>query len=150
MYEVYTVQAGDTLEKIASIYGVSEGTLREINGFRPDYEVVAGSLVVVPVKKKQPYQYYTVKKGDNMYEIAKRHGVDYHLLLQLNGLDDGDYIYPNQSIILPKDGMTIYLVQEDDTLEDILKRAQLPIEDLIRENEKIYLREGQMLVFPKK
>ena len=150
MYEVYTVRSEDTLSSISSNYGMNENELRRINGFSPIYEVTTGSLVVVPVRSGRIYQYYTVKKGDNIYEIAKAKGIDYNLLLQLNGLEKDDYIYPNQSLMLPADNVSLYLVKENETLNDILKKFNLSIEELMNWNEKIYLREGQLLGFLKK
>ena len=106
--------------------------------------------MVVPVRSGRIYQYYTVKKGDNIYEIAKAKGIDYNLLLQLNGLEKDDYIYPNQSLMLPADNISLYLVKENETLNDILKKFNLSIEELMNWNEKIYLREGQIIGFSKK
>jgi spore germination protein len=150
MYEIYTMKEGDTLEQIALMYNTTVGILREINGIIGDYGLNTGTQIVVPVKKKHPYQYYTVKKGDNMYDIAKNYGIDYSLLLQLNGLDEGDYVYPNQTIMLPKKGLGIYMTKSDDTLDLVLSRIGIEIEELIRENENIYLRENQILVFREK
>lgn len=150
MYEIYTMKEGDTLEQIADMYNTTVGILREINGIIGDYGLNTGTQIVVPVEKKQPYQYYTVKKGDNLYDIAKNYGIDYDLLLQLNGLDEGDYIYPNQTIMLPKKGLSIYMTKSDDTLDFVLSRIGIEIEELIRENENIYLRENQILVFREK
>ena len=150
MYEIYTIMNGDTWNSIADKYGTTVGILKQINGIITDNEVVAGRQIVVPVLSVQPYQYYTVKKGDNMYEIAKYYGVDYNLLLQLNGLDDGDYIYPNQTIMLPKKGVDIYLTMENDTLNYVLNKKGVTIDELMMENENIYLRPDQILVFREK
>ena len=150
MYEVYTVKSGDTLSSISNAYGMNEDELRRINGFSPTYEVTTGYLLVVPVRSGRNYQYYTVKKGDSIYEIAKAKGIDYNLLLQLNGLEKNDYIYPNQSLMLPADDVSLYLVKENETLNDILKKFNVSIEELMNGNEKIYLREGQLLGFSKK
>lgn len=150
MYEIYTVLADDTLEEIASKCDILEGDLRKINGFSDNYEVSSGNLLVVPSRDKSNYWYYSVKKGDSIYDIAKKYGVNYEMLLLLNGLDKDDYIYPNQSIMIPKEGIDIYLTVENDTISDLLKKTNTSIDELIKYNEKIYLREGQMITFPKK
>lgn len=147
MYEIYEVNVGDTLNSIASLYGTTVGVLEQING---NLEFSPGSLVIVPVSNMQPYQYYTVKKGDNMYDIARDNNIDYSLLLQLNGLDDGDYIYPNQTIMLPKKGYSIYMTKGNDTLDLVLKKMGISIDELMRENKNIYLRDEQILVFREK
>lgn len=150
MYEIYTVAPMDTLDSIAQKYGVTKELLSQINGISKNYVLSSGMQIVVPVQKNQPYQYYTVKKGDNMYEIAKKNNLDYSLLLQLNGLEENDYIYPNQTILLPKKGFKIYLTRSDDTLQEILRKMGISIEELMNENEKIYLRPEQLLVFLEK
>lgn len=150
MYEIYTIMSGDTWNSIADKYGTTVGILKQINGIIADNEVIAGRQIVVPILKQQPYQYYTVKKGDNMYDIAKYYDIDYNLLLQLNGLDDGDYIYPNQTIMLPKKGIDIYLTMENDTLDYVLNKKRVTIDELMSENENIYLRPDQILIFREK
>ena len=149
MYEVYMVKMGDSMESIATSHDIDVDELRKINGLFSPNEVVVGSLLVVPVMGKRNYQYYTVKKGDSIYEIAKKYGIDYNLLLQLNGLDKDDYIYPNQSLMLPAEGIEFYLVKENETLQDILRKKKVSADDLMKNNDKIYLREGQLLKFQK-
>ena len=149
MYEVYMVKMGDSMESIATSHDIDVDELRKINGLFSPNEVVVGSLIVVPVMGKRNYQYYTVKKGDSIYEIAKKYGIDYNLLLQLNGLDKDDYIYPNQSLMLPAEGIEFYLVKENETLQDILRKKKVSADDLMKNNDKIYLREGQLLKFQK-
>lgn len=150
MYEVYLVKEGDTLSSIANEYGTTIGILRQINGLLSESGVRPGTQIVVPVLRQQPYQYYTVKKGDNLEMIAKDNEVDYSLLLQLNGLDDGDYIYPNQTIMVPKKGFGIYMTKDDDTLIHVLNRIGIKVDDLLRDNENIYLRPEQILIFREK
>ena len=150
MYEIYTIKEGDTLESIAFMYKTTVGILKQINGIMDNYRIRPNTQIIVPIERKQPYQYYTVKKGDNMYDIARDYGIDYNLLLQLNGLDEGDYIYPNQTIMLPKKGLGIYMTKSDDTLDLVLNRIGITIDELLRENENIYLRENQILVFREK
>ena len=111
---------------------------------------MSGNQLIVPVRRKFPYQYYTVKKGDNMYDIANNNGIDYNMLLKLNGLEEDDYIYPNQTIILPKKGFSIYLTKEDDTINDVLKNLNISLDELLKENDKIYLRPEQIVVFKEK
>ena len=112
MYDIYTVQSQDTLEKIANQFGTTIGVLAQINGFGSNHVLVPGNQLIVPVMRQQPYTYYTVKKGDNMYEIAKNNNIDYSLLLQLNGLEQEDYIYPNQA----KYETSIYTVGKNNKL----------------------------------
>ena len=40
------------------------------------------------------YDYYTIKRGDNLYQIGKTYNVNPALIAILNGLNLNDYIYP--------------------------------------------------------
>lgn len=150
MYEVYQIKDGDTIDSIAKNYGTTAGVLKQINGNYSDSYIKSGNQIVVPIEKVQPYQYYTVKKGDNMYEIAKSNDVDYTLLLQINGLDEGDYIYPNQTILIPKKGIKIYMTKNNDTLDLVANKMGVSLDELVRNNKNIYLRDEQILIFTKK
>lgn len=150
MYEIYTVKPSDTLETISQKYGISEKELVKINGFLNGQRITSGMQIVVPSMKRQPYQYYTVKKGDNLSKIAREYGVDYPLLLLINGLEENDYIYPNQTLMLPRKDMDFYLTKEDDTIDSVMMNKGVSLEQLLKDNEKIFLREGQILVFSKK
>jgi len=46
-------------------------------------------------------KYYTVKSGDSLYEIAKKHGTTVDELVKLNNLKDKKYIYAGQKLLLP-------------------------------------------------
>ena len=95
MYEIYKVQTGDTLDSIANKYGTTQALLLQINGLPDSYTPLPNSEIIVPLNQNSTYKYYTVKKGDNMYRIAEENNVNYELLLQINGIEKDDYIYPN-------------------------------------------------------
>lgn len=150
MYEIYNVQNGDTLQQVASKYGTTEAILLQINGFPDDYKLIPNTQIVVPIDQNKTYRYYTVKKGDSIYQIAKNNNIDYELLLKLNGLDKDDYIYPNQTILLPKNGLTVYLTKQGDTISDIIENLNTTLNELIEENPNIYLAPEQIIVFKEK
>lgn len=150
MYEIYTVSDTDNLSTIAKKYGTTEEILSQINGFDKNYVLRPQTEIIVPVATDKTYKYYTVKKGDNLYQIAKTYNVDYDLLLKLNGLDKEDYIYPNQTLLLPKSGLTVYLTKEGDTIGDILDNLNTNIDELLKENKNIYLAKDQIMIFKEK
>ena len=55
------------------------------------------------------YTYYTVNKGDTLYSISKKFNVNPKLVSELNGLKVEEYIYPNQTLIIPKKGIQYYI-----------------------------------------
>ena len=102
---------------------------------------------MVPNNNSNPYRYYTVKKGETLKDISNFFNIDYNLLLQLNGLEIDDYVYPNQTIILPKEGVSLYLTKDNDTVSSILDELGMNVIELMENNNNIYLRENQIIVF---
>lgn len=147
MYEIYKVQTGDTLDSIANKYGTTQALLLQINGLPDSYTPLPNSEIIVPLNQNSTYKYYTVKKGDNMYRIAEENNVNYELLLQINGLEKDDYIYPNQTILLPQNGLSLYLTKQGDTLSEILENFNTTYQEIKEKNPNIYLAPEQIIVF---
>ena len=150
MYEIYKVQTGDTLDSIANKYGTTQALLLQINGLPDSYTPLPNSEIIVPQNQNSTYKYYTVKKGDNMYRIAEENNVNYELLLQINGLEKDDYIYPNQTILLPQNGLSLYLTKQGDTLSEILENFNTTYQEIKEKNPNIYLAPEQIIVFKEK
>ena len=147
MYEVYKVKVGDTLESIASTYNININELVKANGIIELSNLKEGMQIMIPNNNSNPYRYYTVRKGDTIREIADKYNIDYNLLMKLNGLEEVDYIYPNQTIVLPKEGVSLYLTKDNDTIRTIIDDLGLNIMELLENNDNIYLRENQIIVF---
>ncbi|MDO4376105.1 MAG: LysM peptidoglycan-binding domain-containing protein [bacterium] len=92
------------------------------------------------------YEYYTIRKGDNLYQIAKSYNVNPSLLAALNGLDLNEFIYPNQVIMVPKKDYSYYITKDGDTLALVANTFETTQDQLLKNNETIYLREGQLIV----
>ena len=86
-----------------------------------------------------------VKKGDSVYSIANLYGVDYKTLYSINGLNEGEYIYPNQELIIPTGNNKVYVVQENESLEDVITKTKTNINDLMNKNSKLLLKEDQLI-----
>ena len=151
MYSVYQVQSGDTLASVASEFGVSPEMLSNLNGIMVGSILTPGEVIVVPNKiLENPYfREYTVKKGDNIYEIAKANNIDFSQLLRLNGLNDTDIIYPGQKIMLPKKDVLFYITLENDTFDDLMKFFKVNADEIVKENGTIYLVNDQLFVHKK-
>lgn len=121
--------------------------LCELNGFLEDHELRAGENLVIPNNQANLFQTYRVKSGDNLYEIGKRYQTSAKDIALINGLEEADYIYPNQELLIPRTGVQIYITKESDTLKDVAKRFNTNTEKLTMENENIYLLPEQLLVF---
>ena len=147
MYEIYTLKLGDSIDKVLDMYNISIEDLTKINGIIDLNNLKEGMQLIVPVRENNPYFYYTVKKGDTIIGIANKYNVNNDLLAKINGLDDNDYIYPNQTLIIPKEGIELYLTNNNDTIKMLLEKFDVSLDELMKNNENIYLREDQILVF---
>lgn len=106
-YSTYIVQSGDTLYKIANRYGMTVSQLMEINNLKTTALSIGqvlkvnssgGSSSGVPLGtscygqgyKEPTFITYTVKKGDNLYNIARKYGVSVDSLIELNNLKNNN------------------------------------------------------------
>lgn len=87
------VKKGDVLERIAKANGTTVSRLMEINGLKSPWLKI-GQKLKVPRGEKKPSridsspEFYTVKKGDNLWIIASKFKVSVSDLKRLNHLDD--------------------------------------------------------------
>lgn len=147
MYRVYQVQEGETLESIARQLNTTIQNLKKINGIQNDNMFLRpGSFLIVPMVDDR-FQTYVVKKGDNLYAIAREYDVNYDTLLKLNGLEDADIIYPDQEILIPNKNYQFYITQEGDTISSVANTLKVKPTDLLNQNETIYLEQDQLIIY---
>ena len=94
----------------------------------------------------QYYEYYTIKSGDSLYQIARRYNINPDLLASLNGLNMNDYIYQGQNLMIPKSGYSYYLTKEGDTIDMVANTFGVNVDTLLKDNQILYLLDGQLLV----
>lgn len=136
MYKIYQVQ-NETLEDIARKLNTTVDEIVRLNGTS---NITPGSYIIVP--SSRDFTTYIVKQGDNIYSIAKNNGVDYETLLKINGLDQNDYIYPNQEIIIPN--RNVYVTKENETIREVMNKLNM---NDIKNIEDLYLVKDQMIKF---
>lgn len=98
--QVYTVQAGDTLSKIAAKYGTTYQKLASYNGIANPNIINVGQKIRIPGSGAKTY---TVKPGDSLWAIAAAQlgdGSRCNEIKTLNGLNSNT-IYPGQTLKLP-------------------------------------------------
>lgn len=145
MYEYYIVKDGDTLDKVADKLMISVDLIKELNGINMD--VIPGNILVIPKRDNKYFDYYMVSKGDTLYKIANENKIDANLLATLNGINLNDYIYPKQTLLVPKAGSSLYITAVGDTLIEVANGFGVAVNDLVSQNEKIYLQPEQLIVY---
>ena len=145
MYDTYVIGKNDTINTISSKFNTSPEVIYQLNGFVLD--IVPGNTLVVPRFTSSYFDYYTVTKGDTLFKIASDNKIDASLLAQLNGINKNDYIYPNQTLLIPKAGSILYFTAIGDTLSEVAKGFNISIDKLVSQNDNIYLQPEQLIVY---
>jgi LysM repeat protein len=180
--QVHVVQLGENLERIARQYGVELADLMAINAITDSEVIVIGEQLLIPAKPDtgvygtpaaaEPLPgnegYYLVRRGDNLTQIAQRHGMALGDLMRLNNITDPGMLYVGQRLRisarvtplpadqqpLPQVADTIYVVEEGDTLYSIARRFEttpqalmtangLPNADFVWEGQRLRIRNGE-------
>lgn len=147
MYEIYITMYGDNLSSIADKFSISVEELERINGKLDT--IVPGMQIVVPKSNRIPFNTYVVKQGDTIYDIARESNLNPKYLLMINGLNENDFIYPNQELIIPKPGYGIYITNNDDSLNSVSSKLGVSVSDILAENGTIYLMPDQLIIYKK-
>lgn len=141
----YTVKKGDTLSIISRMYSIPVSEISEINDLRSAKLKPGQQLLVKRIGPKT----YTVRKGDNLYTIARKFNrkfnIDVDELKDINDLGT-DRLKPGQKLFLEpreeQDEMTNY--------EAILSQAQIEKEiKEVSESEELRLKD-KLILFAKK
>jgi membrane-bound lytic murein transglycosylase D len=117
---VHVVKRGETLSRIARRYGVSERALASANKIRNPRSLGVGRRLHIPgavertvveaeVARKPPparptARTYTVRRGDTLSAIARRHGVSVQQMIAANGLTSANQIRTGQKLRVPTAG----------------------------------------------
>lgn len=113
--QVHFVQAGETLDAIAALYGVTADDLLSLNQLADAGEIYVGLALVIgsapppepvvvaeaPAAAEAPAMLHSVVRGETLFRIAQSYGVTMNSIVQANGLSDPEVIYPGQMLIIP-------------------------------------------------
>lgn len=101
---LYTVKRGDTLWDIARAYRVSVRDIKKWNVIPRNNRIMPGDVIAVYVsgrtKVTSSHRVYIVKKGDTLWDIARRFGVSVRGIKRVNNMSTS-LIYPGMRIKIP-------------------------------------------------
>lgn len=152
--QIYYVQPGDSLYKIAARYGTSVEALQKNNGLKSTVLYPGQALNVTSGSSSGAGWVYTVKSGDTLYLIAQRYGTSIDSLKRANNLSS-DYLWVGQRLTITggptaKSSSSSYHVQSGDSLYLIAKKYGVTVDALKKANglSSSYLWVGQVLMIP--
>jgi membrane-bound lytic murein transglycosylase D len=188
-WERHTIRKGESLLSIADKYNTTVALIKELNDIRGNMIRIKQKLII-PVARKSLNTYslsadqrltrlqntkrsgkhkitYEVRKGDTLWNIARKYKVGVRTLAKWNGLAPRDTLRQGKKLVVwTKRGATIaasnakftprdrtqkinYRVRRGDSLARISQKFKVNLYDLIRWNDvspKKHLQPGQKLV----
>ena len=151
-WDKYIVNKGDTLISISKKYMISQALLKEINNLDDDL-IFENEELTVPRGPEWLKDYlnkpdvYFVSKGDTLWSIAKKYGVQVSDLIVWNDLSTERYLQINQQIniypkyFVPKKKKKVnlndltYPVKRGDTISKIAKKFGVTGDLIVQWNE---------------
>ena len=159
--KIYTVIKGDSLYKIAQKYHTTVDKLKKLNNLSSSNLTIGMKLKIPtsssttnneemsPSTKTYTYQ---VKKGDTLYQIAKKNNTSVAKLKKLNNLSSNTLTI-GQTLLIPssEEEYFIYIVVKGDTLYQIAKKNNTTIDEIKKLNNLTTntLKIGQKLKIPR-
>ena len=136
---IYTIQKGDTLYKIAAQNNTTVDILKEINNLTNNTLSIGQQLklpqteiIEIPTTLKN----YTVQKGDTLYSIAKNNNTTVNKIKELNNLIN-DNLSINQILKIPTieyiespTTTKTYIVKPGDTLYSIANKYNTTVNNI--------------------
>ena len=171
----YVVADGDNLWSIARRLGIDVDRLSQANRTVDPLRLRPGQVLSLPgvarADRERPAParkaeegavlgdagLYPVAKGDTLWALSRRFGVDLDTLLSVNGEVDPSHMHVGQLVTIPGGGPTasaealVFPVGAGDTLWSIARRFDISVEALAAANpgvDPLRLREGQTLRVP--
>lgn len=187
-WKQHNIRAGESLSQIAAHYQTSITALKGINRLKGS-RIRAGRSLLIPTAKESNKHYtlsadarkfkglkktgdgkryiYSVKRGDNLWDIGRHYGISVSQLTQWNGISKKSLLKPGQKLTVwvkqdknNKKGSLIkaaannassnaYIVKSGDSLWLIARKFDIHVKDLLKWNKLKkgkHLQPGQSLI----
>ena len=143
-------------ESVIVEYGFVDSNKDDVSQIKNDYKKMAEAVVKAVSEYKgikytggsnvSSSNYYTVKKGDTLWDLAVKYKTNVKTIKDVNNLKS-DVLQIGQKLILPS---KTYIVKKGDSLWKIAKEYGTTINDLVKLNnlKNTTLQIGQKLILP--
>lgn len=132
---LHQVQSNDTLAAIAVKYRVEVGA---ITGYKPNNvegpaDLVPNQLLLVrggqlPVRER--VEIYTVRRGDTLWSIADRFGLNPSTVVWANSLTNADLLAVGQTLVIPPVNGILHRVERGETLGGLADKYRVKVEEI--------------------
>ena len=157
MENTYIVKKNDNLYDIAKEYNTTVGILKALNNLSSNILQV-GQILKLPtslVEETIPGDYliYTIKKGDNLYSIAKNYNISLEELINFNQ-QGSTLLHIGEQLLIPINNQTNnniqYVIKPGDTLYNIAKRYNTNVDEIKKINNlnSNMLKIGETILIP--
>jgi len=96
----HTVKWGETLSRIARMYGVTVQELMKANGLANANVLYQGQKLVIPVPSEQ-YGEHILQPGETLLSVANKYDVSVWDIARLNGLWNINIVFVGQRLLIP-------------------------------------------------
>ena len=149
----YTVQRGNTLSQIASMYGTTVQEIARINNIQnvnliypgERFRILTNSNIRGNEERGTGDIIYTVSRGNTLSQIARVYSVSVEHIVELNNIQNPNLIYPGEKLRITESNVTTlkpidntmnnyYIVKSGDTLSGIARRFGISLNQIIQNN----------------
>jgi membrane-bound lytic murein transglycosylase D len=157
-YIMHKVRRGETIASISRKYHTTPEAIVDINGFRKNERLAAGSKIKVPAKtrivrakgtkaspqvaaKEEKLVKYVVRKGDSIWKIANQHNTTVKEIQNFNRLK-GQNLHAGQVLLIPPSPAAVcaivstrnYTVKGGETPYLIAKKYDMDLGEFLKIN----------------
>ena len=144
----YIVQSGDTLYGIAKKFNTSVQRIKEVNNLKSEALIPGERLTIYEMSDNNPTECvtYTVKKGDNLYSIARKYDTNVDEIKRYNKLSSNELSIGQKITITcyseiidtsTKPNYINYTVKKGDTLYSIAREYGTSVDEIKKDNNLI-------------
>lgn len=127
----YVVKSGDTLSQIANRYRTTVNTLASINNISNPNLIFPGQIIRIMSPSNNTenetnemgHSIYTVKRGDNLWNISRKYEITVQEILNVNNILNPNLIFPGQKLRIPLNKSNLNAESNINTESYIVKRG---------------------------